>query len=174
MATENVNTNNVNNNEDTHEDTRVVITITRNHIPFSKMMDFVEAIIRLSFDENGNYHKYLRDYAEALTVLEVYTDYIDGKDKQDFDTVMAIRHSKLWYESIVPAIQTDYDVLMEYLEEETERATAPLADFGKTIKVIGEAASKILEVAKAIKVDELSDLNLSELEEALANIKPIE
>lgn len=150
---------------------QITITIVRNHIPYSKMMDFVETIVRLSFSEDGKYHRYLKDYAEALTILEVYTDYIDVKEKQDYDAVMAIRHSKLWDEQIIPAIQHDYNVMKIYLEDEITRAIAPFANASNTIDAIGKAASKVFEIANALNVDTLGNLNLSELEGALSNIQ---
>lgn len=155
-----------------HEDNeRVVISIVRNHIPFSKMIEFVDAIVKLSFDQDKKFHKYLRDYAEALTILEVYTDYAETKEKQDFDTIMSIRYSDLWENDIVPAIQNDYEILTNYVDEEVYRAIAPFATVDKTLTSIGEAASKLVEVLGSLNTDNLASLNVAELDETLNSLR---
>lgn len=143
------------------------IKVVRTHLPYSKLMDFVDTTVRLSFGTDGNYHKYLKDYVETLTILEVYTDY---SGEVDFESVMDVRFSHVWDSVIIPAVHKDYEIFTNYVEDEIATITAPFAGITNTLASVKNTADKLFEVLNALNINELSGLDVSALADALENL----
>lgn len=149
------------------------IKIERNTIPYVDLVNIVDFAVKNSFGKaSGKYHKYMQDYAETLALLVAYTNYTIEEMKEDdlFEEVLQIRHSDHWKNEIVPEIE-QYNAFVEYVDEEIETLTRPLANFDSTLNSVKEAADAFVNVLNVIDKEKLQSVDFTGLVEALAALE---
>ena len=132
-------------------------------ITWDKIVDYIDFVVRNSYDKNGNYHEYLKDYSEAVAVIAMYTDY-DGN--VPLDDAMKLIQSDKW-EQIKNSIGSDYDLFHYYIKKEIEYTNTPLRFANVALAGATVAISKINEILQAIDIDALKNYDFSKLVEAV-------
>lgn len=56
------------------------INFVNKDVTIENALSYVKFVVENSFDEEGNYHEYLYDYAHTVAILHMFTDY-DGSYK---------------------------------------------------------------------------------------------
>ena len=128
-----------------------------NNISFSNMVKYIDVVVAGSIGKSGNYHKYLQDYAETLTLLTLFTDYkSEAKDEDElFNEVMSICHSEEWKNEILPQIKC-YEVFHYYVYEEIKYHTRPMAELSEALNSMRDLINKISEFANSIDIEEVA------------------
>ena len=62
------------------------IKVIDKEVSFDLVSEYIDFVVNSAYDENGVYHEYLKDYAEILSIISLYTDY--GKEDLDISEVM--------------------------------------------------------------------------------------
>ena len=150
------------------------IKVTNKNVSYYNMMSIAEFIVNESFSpRNGEYRKYLQDYAETLAMLVVFTNYNKGNkqsEEESFDEVMAIRESPEWTNEIIPEIGNAYDIITNYVDEMIEYRLRPMANFDQAIQTITKVASQISDIIGAVDVEKLKNFDFTELANAVSEL----
>ena len=62
------------------------IKVIDKEVSFDLVSEYIDFVVNSAYDENGVYHEYLKDYAEIISIISLYTDY--GKEDLDISEVM--------------------------------------------------------------------------------------
>lgn len=147
------------------------IKVITNKITHSHMIDLVDFAVKNSFSSNdGEYHKYLQDYAEGLAILLTFTNYeiSEGiKISELFDEVIEITLSDNWKNEIIPELGDVYNRFVEYVDSEIENKMRPMAKFDSTLNSIKSVADQIGDIVNAIGVDKLAQFDFAKFSAAL-------
>ena len=130
-----------------------------NAITYNRMVNYVEFVVKNSFDEKGRFHQYNYDYALAVALIAMYTDY---NDAVGFDEVMEFIHTSEWY-AIVEQIGKKYDTFKYYVDCDIESATKPFAFANEVILAAKEVLVQFNEILSIIDKDKLKNYDLTEL-----------
>ena len=133
-------------------------------VPFEKVAEFIRFVVTKSFGEDGMYHKYLRDFAEASAIITMYTDY----DSKEFDLSNVIDYiqSDEWY-NIKQQLGTKYTVFHNYVEDEITNLNTPLRFADNAIRAITLGVNKINSILSAIDVEQLKGYDFTKLVNAI-------
>lgn len=124
------------------------INYVDNNITWGKMIDYVRFVVENSFDDNGKYHSFRRDYFEAVVLLKMYSDYGTNENEEySFDEVMEFRHSQKWG-LFINSID-NYAAFDQYIEDEIQRIIAP---FTSVDQIMVEGANLLKSMNNVIKM----------------------
>lgn len=135
------------------------IKFVDNTVTYSKMINYVEFVVNNSFDSKGRFHQYNYDYAMAVALIAMYTNYDAAVD---FDEVMEFTHTSEWYK-IVEQIGKKYNTFKYYVDCDIEFATKPFAFANETIRVAKDTLIQFNELLSIIDKDKLKNYDLTEL-----------
>ena len=140
-----------------------------NTISYNRMVNYINFVTKNSFDENGRFHQYKLDYALAVALIAMYTDYTEAVD---FDDVMEFIHTSEWY-SVVEQMGKKYETFRYYVDCEIENMTKPFAFMNETILLAKNILEQISQFASVIDKDKLKDYDFTDLLNALSAITDI-
>lgn len=150
------------------------IKVTKNDISYTELVDMVGFAVDNSFSaSNGEYHKYLQDYAEALAILVHCTNYTIEEGitiDQLYNEVMEISNSDVWDNEIVPELGSYYEKFVEYVDSEIETRQRPFAKFDSVLINVNELASQMNMIMKSVDSNKLSNYDFSKLLDAVEHI----
>ena len=148
------------------------ITVTNKNINYTNLADMVEFAVERSFDKNGRHHKYLQDYAEALTLLAVMTDYdTESKDITDsYNEVMEIANSDEWANEIVPEFGNMYSLFIEYVDSEIENRLRPMSKFDDTLDSLKKLVDMVIGIVDSVDTEALKNIDVTQLANALERL----
>lgn len=141
------------------------IKVVNRDYTYSKIVDFINLVIENCFDpKTGMFHQYKYDYAFAVALIAMYTDY-DGSDYK-FDEVMDFIYTDKW-QAITTELGNKYKRFKYYVDEEVKQLNRPFAFAGETIFVIKNLATQLNGLIEAIDKDKLKHIDLTELSNTL-------
>lgn len=146
--------------------------VSKNITP-SHLVDLVSVAVKQSFSSSdGEYHKYLQDYAETLVVLLAFTNYQADSEEVDklYDEVMNIASSDKWMNEIIPEIGDVYYKFVEYVEDEIEQRTKPFANFNSAIRSAIKLMNDTNALVNAVDSEKLKSLDFNQLTKALNDL----
>ena len=143
------------------------IKVTDTVFTFDKVVEFINFVVSKSFGNDGMYHKYLRDFAEACAVITMYTDY----DSREFDMneVMEYVQSNEWA-TVKQQLGNRYIIFDRYIDFEINNINTPLRFADNTLKAVTNAINKINEVLNTINIENLKNYDFSKLIEAADSV----
>ena len=119
--------------------------IKSNRMDWSHLVDYVRFVVENSFDDDGNYHSFKRDYYETVALLNMFTDY-DGEYK--YDEIMEFRFGNKW--SMFAMSFDQYPQFNQYIDDEIQRIIAPFADVNQTVREVKTLAKNINGILNTI------------------------
>ena len=137
-----------------------------NTISYNRMVNYITFVTNNSFDEKGRFHQYKFDYALAVALIAMYTDYTEAVD---FDEVMEFIHTNEWYE-LVGQMGKKYEIFKYYVDCEIENMTKPFAFMNETILLAKNVLEQINQFMSVIDKDKLKDYDFTELLNTLSAI----
>ena len=139
------------------------IKYTNKGITWDKMVEYIDFVVRNSYDKNGNYHEYLKDYSEIIAVIAMFTDY-DGN--VSLDEAMKLSQSNEW-EKIKDQIGPDYDSFHYYIKKEIEFANTPLRFANVALANATYVLSNLNNILNAIDTEALKNYDFTKIAEAI-------
>lgn len=136
------------------------INVVKNNIPYTKVIDFVEFVVKNSFGKDGRYHEYLKDYSEAVAIITMYTDCT--LDKFMFDDIMDFVCSEKW-NKIKDELGDVYVNFHYYVKCEIEYLNTPLRFADDTIKALSSALKNVNNIIQAVDVDALKGYDFTNI-----------
>jgi hypothetical protein len=131
-------------------------------ISFGKLTRYIDFVVANSFDKNGNYHAYLRDYAETIAIITMYTDYKLDNAVFSLDEVMKYRLSDEW-DRLIEAIGNKYEVFHAYVENEINYINTPMRFADGTMKSLTSLIRKLEAVIEVIDIDKIKGYDFDKL-----------
>ena len=136
------------------------IKVVENTNFYDKMADYVEFAVSSSYGEDGRYHQYRNDFAKAVAIISMCTNY-DSNDFT-FKDVMEFTHSPEW-DLIRSELGYKYDEFIKYVDAEVAYKNAPMREIDTTAKEFRDVIAKVAKVLSAINVDALDGYDFTEL-----------
>lgn len=144
------------------------VKVVNKEIPYSKIVDYVGFVAKNSFgSESGRFHQYKYDYALAVAVIAMYTDY-DG-EIYDYDEVMNLVYSNKW-KKIIEELGNKYKIFEYYAHSEVEEMKKPFAFMNETVTLARDAIAQINGLVGAINKDKLNNYDFSTLIKAFEDV----
>lgn len=130
------------------------LKINSKEVPYIKIVESAELVVKQSFDANGEYKKYLNDFAKTCAMLTLFTDY-DGD--YNYEEVMELESNDELQADLLHDVKASYfdDIVLDMVESKTR----PFAEIDNAIKAIKEFVEKLNE--------SLSDIDIGKIKEVL-------
>ena len=120
------------------------VNVVKSEIGFESIVEHVDAIVTGSFDKNGKYHEYLKDYCYACTILKLFTDY---NGEYDFNEVMTMLMDDIEWGLMESNCGDAPEIIACYVEKEIDYLTRPMASADEAMisikKLIDAIAKKV-------------------------------
>ena len=143
------------------------INVVNNDAKYDKVVEYIEFVVRNSYDKAGNYHEYLQDYSEAVALITMYTDY-DGEF--GFSDVMDFIQTEKW-EKIKDELDEKYVNFHYYVKSEVTYLNAPLRMADRTLATLTITMMSANKILEAIDVDALKNYDFSKIVNAVEEIE---
>ena len=140
------------------------IKVVRKNVPFDTVTKYIAFVVKNSYDEDGNYHEYMKDFAEAAAVLSMYTDYDGGE--YSLEGIMEFIMTPKW-EEIKNEIIAEYYAFHDYVEKEIEYLNTPLRFADKTIRELNVLLGKFREILEVVDIEALREYDFSKITNAI-------
>ena len=139
------------------------IKVINKTVPYSKVTDYINFAVDNSYDENGVFHGYLKDYAIAVAVISMFTDY-DGD--MNFDEVMDLVVSDKW-DKIKEEIGDYYYAFRIHVTDEIKYRNRPMAKMDGVLGAAYELLQKVNEYLGVIDIDKLKNYDFTAIQNAI-------
>lgn len=147
------------------------INVVKGIVPYSKVIGYIDFVVKNSFGKDGRYHEYLKDYATAVAILTLYTDC--EAENFAFDDIMEFIGSDRWYE-IINELDEKYDEFTGYVDSEIEYINTPFRFADDTLKSANKALTMANTIMGAIDVEALKEFDFGKIIEAVDRVKDAE
>lgn len=152
--------------------------IKAKEVDYATIIKYVMFVVDLSVDKNGEYHEYLRDVAETIAVLAMFTDYntdkllgdenTDGINDDVINEVLGIRFGNEW-NTLIDSNREKYNLFEDYIAAEIEQAQSAFHPINTTLIAIKNLVAAASNLVGAIDTEKLKDLDLDGIIAALDN-----
>lgn len=146
------------------------IKVVNKDIPYDKVVNFIEFAVGASYDKDGKYHEYLKDYAVASAIISLYTNY--DSTEYNFSSVMDFIITPE-YAKIKEELGYVYDRFVSYVEDEIEYINVPLRFADDMLKAINSGMRKVNLVLDAVDVDKLKEYDFTALMNAIDAVSAV-
>ena len=147
------------------------IKVVNKNVPYDRVANFIEFVVGASYDKDGKYHEYLKDYAMAGAIISLYTDY--DSTEYTFSNIMDFIITPE-YAKIKEDLGIEYDRFAAYVNNEIEYMNTPLRFADDMLKAINKSMQKVNVVLDAINVDKLKEYDFTALMNAIDAVSSID
>lgn len=144
------------------------IHAVKDKTPYSKVINYVDFVVKNSFGSDGKYHEYLKDYATAVAVITMYTNC--EAENFAFDDIMEFRNTDKWID-ITDELGKLYDRFVYYVNTEIDYINTPLRFADDLMKNINAAVAGVNELIGAIDINALKGYDYSKITNALEKLQ---
>ena len=146
------------------------IQVVKDKTPYSKVINYVDFVVKNSFGADGKYHEYLKDYATTVAVITMYTDC--EAENFTFDDIMDFRNTDKWF-NIADELGRLYDRFVYYIEMEVNYINTPLRFADDVLKNVNTVMANVSELLGAIDINALKGYDYSKIANALEKLQEV-
>lgn len=158
------------------------INVISKEIDYSCLGRYMNFVREVSVDANGNFHKYLADFAATIVALSMFTDYDvtvklnantenEEQNLEDlFKEIMSLRNNYDFWNDLAQEVGPAYNQLKRYVEDEVDEIKKPFASVNKLMKDIDNAIVSIYQFINKLDVDKINEMDLSGLNKIIEEI----